>query len=290
MKRAGTAPGRAEWAARQEFGAAPLIRLMVWVVCHLGRPVSRLLLVPICGFYFLFAPKPRAASLAWLTRALGRPPGIADRWRHFWYFAACLLDRVLLLNGRADLFRITVHGEDAVVAIQHGGFLFGAHFGSFEAIRAAARRLPEIRTSLVMYRDNARKTNAVLDAINPALAIEIIALGEPGSMLAVRDRLDDGHFVGLLADRDPDSGRLLRLPFLGAPAGFPIGPFRMACLLRRPVMLMAGIYRGGNRYDIHFERLDCDEPEATMARYVAALERLCRDSPYNWFNFFDFWA
>ena len=28
----------------------------------------------------------------------------------------------------------------------------------------------------------------------------------------------------------------------------------------------------------------------TVERYVALLESLCRESPYNWFNFFDFWT
>ena len=27
-----------------------------------------------------------------------------------------------------------------------------------------------------------------------------------------------------------------------------------------------------------------------LARYVATLEALCREAPYNWFNFFDFWG
>jgi predicted LPLAT superfamily acyltransferase len=29
---------------------------------------------------------------------------------------------------------------------------------------------------------------------------------------------------------------------------------------------------------------------AALERYVATLEALCRAAPYNWFNFFDFWA
>ena len=67
-----------------------------------------------------------------------------------------------------------------------------------------------------MYEDNARKTNAVLNAINPALAIDIIGLGKPGSMLAVKDRLDEGHLVGILADRSLESERRMAFPFLGA--------------------------------------------------------------------------
>jgi predicted LPLAT superfamily acyltransferase len=27
-----------------------------------------------------------------------------------------------------------------------------------------------------------------------------------------------------------------------------------------------------------------------MRRYVERLEDYCREAPYNWFNFYDFWA
>ena len=50
-------------------------------------------------------------------------------------------------------------------------------------------------------------------------------------------------------------------------------------MLRRPVYFMAGIYLGGNRYRVHFERLDPpaaanreDTVAALLACYVAALE------------------
>ena len=90
------------------------------------------------------------------------------------------------------------------------------------------------------------------------------------------------------------------LPFLGVPARFADGPFRLAALLRRKVVFMAGLYRGGNRYDLRFSEL-ADFSTATsagerdaligaaLARYVATLEAMCREAPYNWFNFFDFW-
>jgi predicted LPLAT superfamily acyltransferase len=296
-RRPAVAP-QAEWATRRERGSVLLIRLMVWLTLRFGRSVSRVLLVPVCGYFFLCAPTARRASQAWLTRALGRPPSARDVWRHFWCFSACVLDRVLLLNDRMDLFDIHLHGEAELVNVraQHGGaFLFGAHLGSFEVVRAAGRALGDTRISLVMYEDNARKTNQVLDAINPALAIEIIALGRPGSMLAVQERLASGHIVGVLADRSLANERQLSIPFLGTPARFPVGPFRLAAILKRPVVFMVGVYRGGQRYDIHFEVLsdagDTDQAiEARMRQYVARLEHYCRSAPYNWFNFYEFWG
>jgi hypothetical protein len=85
---------------------------------------------------------------------------------------------------------------------------------------------------------------------------------------------------------------------LGLPARFPVGPFRLAALLKRPIVFMTGVYRGGRRYDIHFEVLA--DPamsggteqtiEAAMQQYVARLEYYCRLAPYNWFNFYEFWG
>ena len=179
---------------------------------------------------------------------------------------------------------------------QHGGcFLFGAHLGSFEVVRAAGRHMADVRTSLVMYEDNARKTNAVLNAINPALAVDIIGLGKPGSMLAVKDRLDEGHLVGILADRSLESERRMAIPVPGRfRRGFLSGRSAWRRCSDGPVVLMLGLYRGGRRYDIIFETIStmpADEPiEETMRRYVARLEHHCRSRPYNWFNFYDFWA
>jgi predicted LPLAT superfamily acyltransferase len=303
VSRRAAAPRREEWASRRERGAVSLIRFMVWITLRLGRPTARLLLIPVCAYFFLCSPRARLASRGWLVRALGRPATVGDVWRHFFCFAACVLDRVLLLNDRMDLFEIGVHGDDALAEVRarHGGaFLFGAHLGSFEVVRAAGRALGDTRVSLVMYEDNARKTNQVLNAINPALAVDIIGLGRPGSMLAVRERLERGHLVGVLADRGLDSERVINVRFFGQPARFPVGPFRLAVMLRRPIVFMAGLYRGGGRYDIHFESLTEPEEaggggteqaiEEMMRRYVARLEHYCRLAPYNWFNFHEFWG
>jgi predicted LPLAT superfamily acyltransferase len=303
VSRRASVSGREEWATRRERGSVLLIRLIVWITLRLGRSTARLLLLPACAYFFICAPKSREASRAWLARALGRAPTAADVWRHFWCFATCVLDRVLLLNDRTDLFRIAIHGEDVLHAVRArhgGGFLFGAHLGSFEVVRTMARALGDTRVSLMMYEDNARKTNQVLNAINPALSIDIVGLGRPGSMIAVRERLDKGHLVGVLADRSLDSERRLSLPFLGQPARFPVGPFRLAAILKRPIVFMAGLYDGGGRYNIHFELIAepddaAGQPsdhaiEDMMRRYVARLEHYCRSSPYNWFNFYEFWS
>jgi predicted LPLAT superfamily acyltransferase len=177
--------------------------------------------------------------------------------------------------------------------------LMGAHLGSFEVIRAQGRKGAQNRLAMVMHEDNARKINAMLAAINPEAAQNIISLGRVDSMLKVWEHLKEGYAIGILADRTTANEALCPVQVLGADTQLHAGPFRMAALLRRPVMFMTGLYLGGNRYAVHFEPLadfstvarggQDAAVQAAVSRYAALLDQYCRKAPYNWFNFFDFW-
>ncbi|WP_157270441.1 LpxL/LpxP family acyltransferase [Azohydromonas aeria] len=301
----GTAP--ATWARAPERSNMLALRLMCWIAMRCGRRVARAVLHPIALYFLLFAPTARRHSLRYLGRALGRPARWADAYRHLHSFAATILDRVYLLRGRLDLFNLRLRGVEVIdqaMASGGGAFLVGAHLGSFEVLRAAGSAQGSLRVAMVMYPDNARKINAALDAVAPDAKPEIIALGRMNSMLAVRDWLDSSGLAGMLGDRvlrdASQQGKELHLSFLGREAVFTDGPFRLAALLRRRVIFMAGLYLGGNRYEVRFEPLAdftqrCDGAErerrirSAVCSYVARLESLCREHPYNWFNFHDFW-
>ncbi len=290
------------WTQRKERSNAATLRLMVWISLTFGRSAGRVVLHGISLYFLVFAPQARRASQVYLQRVLGRAASWRECYRHVFSFASTIHDRVYLLNDRFDAFDIEVKGEQAVreaLQSQSGALLMGAHLGSFEVLRATGRGPAGLRVAMLMYPDNARKLNASLQAINPQALQDIIPLGRLTSMLEVRDRLDEGYMVGVLADRSLGGDARLVVDFLGHSANFPVGPWRMAAMLRRPVFLMAGLYLGGNRYQLHFEPLvDFSQVErgtrdaaieTAVHAYAASLARLCRLAPYNWFNFFDFW-
>jgi len=294
--------GEAAWAHTPERSNMLMLRVMTWISLCLGRRAGRVVLHLTASYFLLFAPASRRASSNYLKRALGRPPHWRDLYRHFFTFAATVHDRIYLVNRRFDLFDIEVHGEDILhnlLADGKGLFLMGAHLGSFEVIRALGRKHTDLRIAMVMQQDNAQKINAMLAAINPEAVQDIIGLGHIDSMLKVREHLDEGGVIGMLADRTPGNDTLYPVQILGTDANLPSGPFRMAALLRRPVVFMTGLYLGGNRYAIHFDPLadfSTVAPgqrdaalEVAITRYAALLDQYCRKAPYNWFNFFDFW-
>jgi predicted LPLAT superfamily acyltransferase len=297
-----------DWTATPERSNLLALRAIAWIAIHLGRQVARLVLHPIALYFLLFAPTPRRASRRYLGRALGRSAGWIDLYRHIHCFASVALDRIWFAAGRLDHFDMQITGHelmDCSVAEGHGVFLLGAHIGSFEALHAVGMSHPGLPVAMVMYPDNARMIHTVLQALAPHFKVSIIPIGQRGSALAIRDFLDRGGLTGLMGDRfvpsDAVHGGSLEQTFLGRPIQFTDGPVRLAMMLRRQVMFMVGLYRGGNRYELRFETLadfrdvptDPAERErllhATVAEYVRRLEALCIEAPYNWFNFYDYW-
>jgi predicted LPLAT superfamily acyltransferase len=305
-------PAAPEWLTTRERSNRLALQLMAWIATRCGRPVARLLLHPVALYFLLMAPRQRRHSARYLGRALGRPATWVDSYRHFHSFASVVLDRVYFARDQMQLFQLDVQGGpavDACLAEGRGAFLLGAHLGSFEAMHAIGATRPGMRVAMVMFPDNARLIQQVLQAIAPAFRLNIIPIGRRGSTLAIRDWLDGNGLAGFLGDRYlptevPRDGRRpdsVVLPFLGAPARFTDGPLRLAQLLRRRVLFMAGLYQGGPHYDLRFEVLadfsqPSDDPaereqalQRALGQYVQRLEALCREAPYNWFNFYDFW-
>jgi len=300
MKRQSDTP---EWRRTPERGSPLLLHTMAWLSLRCGRTWAHPLLHLIAVYYFLFAPRARRHMRAYLRRALGREPHAADRYRLILWFGTTIQDRLFLLAGRHELFEVSLHGEALmreVVSAGDGAFLFGAHIGSFEVLRTLGDRQPGLRVAMAMYEENARKLNAVMAAVKPSNPPEIIALGHVDAMLKIREYLDCGGLVGVLADRTLGEEASLPVNFLGATAQLPLGPMRAAALLQRRVLLMLGLFRGGRRYQVVFEPLAdftnigrADRAaaiEAAVLRYGRLLEQYCRSDPYNWFNFFDFWS
>jgi predicted LPLAT superfamily acyltransferase len=120
-------------------------------------------------------------------------------------------------------------------------------------------------------------------------------------MLRVKECLERGEVVGILADRIYGDEPSQWLPFLGRAAKFSLSPMRLAAITGAPVVLMFGLFRGGRRYEIIFEPLgeQCFEgvecsvppvPARALQYYVERLEHHARRAPYNWFNFYDYWG
>src|SRR5437773_118647 len=287
------------WTTLPERGTPASLRMIAWVAVHIGRSAARLLLYPVTLYFLITARAARRISYQYLKRVRGSSARFWHVFRHFHCFAATILDRVYLLRGEFERFRVTVHGKeilDRQIESSKGSVLLGSHLGSFEMLRALGVMQRSVPLKVLMDAEHNQNITHFFDALNPTLAGTVIAPDRPDTLIRVKESLDAGCFIGMLGDRVFGAEKTTRCQFLGTPATFPSGPIVLAAMMHCPSILFFGVYRGGNRYEIHFEHFAdeiilnrdhrADEIQSWMQRYVARLEHYARFAPYNWFNFY----
>lgn len=292
------------WLERPEGGTAWALKLILIVALRLGRAVSRTILVPVTCYFLLRRGPERRASRDYLARVLGRPPTWLEVARHFHTFAGVTLDRVYFLTRSPDYFDTRLVGIEQLhhaMDLGRGVLLIGAHVGSFDALRATSTLRPDVTVRVVLDAEHSPILSALLRQLNPKVAEGIINPRQDGTAVALEigTALSAGALVTMLGDRGRPGNATVSVDFLGSPAHFPTAPWQIAAALRVPVVLCAGLYRGGRRYDLHFELL-AEQLQVERSRrqqqirtlvqaYADRLAALLLAAPYNWFNFYGFW-
>jgi len=263
----------------------------------------RLLLYPIVGYFLLTAGAVRQSSVGYLRRVLGHEPGWRDQARHFFAFASCALDRVFLLGGGRQQLDVKEHRHGPILEIARGGgcILLVSHIGSFEALRINGTQDHRLSVRVLMDRAHNPMVTQMLEALNPELAANVIDASTRGPelVLTLKQALAAGHVIGIMGDRLREDEPATEVELLGGRVRLPMSPWILAGVLGVPVLLGFGLYRGGRRYDCHYEVFErrvqiprADRAAAVQAcaqRYADRLAHYARSAPYNWFNFYDFW-
>jgi len=291
------------WQGQRERSTPFMLALLIRLARVTGRAPVRLLLYPIVAYFMLTGGAARTASQSYLHRVLKRAPRFSDVARHFFCFAACALDRVFFLGeGRRPPVR--VHGPDRARELARSGrgcVLLVAHLGSFEALRINGTREHQVQVRILMDRQHNPMITQMMEALNPELASGVIdaAQGGPALVLELKQALAAGHVVGIMADRPRAGEQTTAVDFLGGQIELPVSPWILAGTLGVPVLLGFGLYRGGH-YDCHYEVFSehLELPRATRRSaldgyaqaYAQRLEHYTQIAPYNWFNFYDYWA
>lgn len=292
-----------QWHERSERGNALSLRALRFAALTLGRRAIRPLLYPLSLYFVLTSPTTRRISREYLARVLPHPPRFRDIWRHVFAFASISLDRVFLLTGKHPFKVEGRYGPGTLeIARTRGALLFLSHFGSFEVMRIGAVRKHDLKLRIVLDLNIGRRFMQALGELNPEIAAGIIDSSNAGPDLAlrVREALNENAVVGLMVDRRRAGERAITVNFLGEPAPFPASPWLLAAALKVPVMVVFGVWKGGDRYEAHVELL-AEKLQLPRATREAELQRLVQDyadrlaahvreAPYNWLNFYDFWA
>lgn len=297
----------AHWAGLAERGAAWGLRFTAATLRLLGRRASLAVIAPVVTYFHLTGSAQRRASRRFLGRVFNRPPTRVEGWRHAMDFAARALDTVAAWSGALPAGCVVPTDPDALaaaVADPRGAVLIVSHHGNAELSRALMAPELRHRLTVLVHTRHAENFNRILAELRPEAALRLVQVTEigPETAVALQERIERGEWVAIAGDRVPVSahGRTVSVPFLGRPAPFSQGPYLLAALLGCPVRLLFCWREGSSRWGMALEPF-ADRVElprghrreaiaALAAAYALRLEDRCRRHPFQWYNFFDFWA
>lgn len=301
---------RPHWPKLAERGFYFGLRFCAAAYRLLGRRGCLAVLAPVVLYFYLTGRAQRRASSDFLRRAFRargetREPGFRDGYRHFLSFAARSLDTFIGWVGGLPADALVHEKAEALREAEgspRGALFIVAHVGNVDVSRALLDAPTRARLNILVHTRHAENYNRLLREFNPAAAVNCFQVTELGPETAVllKERVERGDWVVIAGDRTPiGSDRTSLVPFLGEAAPFTQGPYILAHLLDCPVYTLFSLRRNG-RYHVSIERfaerivLPRQGRDAALAEYAAAfarrLESTAVQEPFQWYNFFDFWA
>lgn len=310
---------RAHWSQLEERRGLLGMQFLLAVYRIFGRRFFDVVLLAPLSVFWLVAKEQRQASEDYLTRLRTYADrnavpleGPLTTFRHFHAFAEAVLDKFAAWMGDINPKTDFVYEDDETRRLltqkkgESGKILFVSHIGCAEVTRAVAENDYEVHVNALVFERHAPRFKAVMEKIAPKSHVNLIAVDSVGAQTAqdLIERLARGEWVAIAADRTPvrpdgKTERTVTVPFLGKPAPFPIGPYVLASLLKRPVLTLFADRKGHTiriRARLFSERITLPRKEREAAltqyaeRFAHALQTRALAYPLNWFNFFDFWA
>jgi predicted LPLAT superfamily acyltransferase len=301
---------RTRWPVMHERGAYWGLRILAGIYRFLGRTACVAIMAPVILYFFVTGYEQREASRDYLLRLwrhglLTRRPGLWMSFRHFMTFGTSALDKLAAWTGDINLSQVRGVTSGLLRDVEEsrrGVFVITAHIGNPEAIRAIAVLGNGVRVNVLMHTEHAQLFNRLIKHFSPDAPVRAFAVTKVGidTAMILSQAIANGEWVVMVGDRVPVSerGRVVEVPFLGALAPFPQGPYILASLLKAPTYLMF-CTRSASGFDVHFTKFadNVELPRANRlgairsyaALYAKALEARVAQTPLQWFNFYSFW-
>ena len=292
-----------------------------------ARALSRLYLARRQDFARQAAAVPAAAGQAAAPGAAaasagpapGAPciPQAGSTLKHIVSFALLLTEKVAVWAGKFSFKQVSFAGEDvrelqAAVSRKQGCLIIISHAGNSELLRALVDAdktgLTQPLTVHVVYdMEISGGFVSLLHKVNSRATFNTIDANRitPQTIAFMQERLAAGDCIAIAGDRTgAHSNRFITLPFLGKSARFSYGTFLLAALLDVPTYFVFGMRKRDlslrsryvmsacrNAFSFGCPRREREERiKKTAAAFAQELERRCLTHPYQWYNFFDFWA
>lgn len=298
------------------------LKLVLILLKFIPGVVVRALIYPVSFFYWIFSSDARKAAVIYqkqLREFTGHNvPKRISSYRQIFSFALCIVEKLEGWLGKIKFSKIQYQNDDITSVLEllkqgKGAILITSHLGNMELLRSLSDynyQLVGREVPVYVFMDLEATSNFsdTLKSLNPKVSFNVVnsnAIG-PDTIVTLTEAVENGALVVIAGDRTSahSGGKNLKISFLGKDANFPYGSFLIPALMKCPVYFMFGVRSKisifNPKQNVYIEKchtdFNCPRSEREKhiiqccGEYVARLEKYCILYPYQWYNFFDFWA
>ncbi len=312
-----------QWFDKKEVARSMFPYLLTfWCLKHFPRFLVNFIAWCVSVFYFIFDRRARCEAIRYQKILKKCNPNLKIRpLRQLTSFAISLGEKIDCWTNSKNPIpfeNICFHDDDVHELIsqlneKRGAFIFISHLGNFEILRSLANAhkmgvQSEVALTVISDKEVSSNFSKTLRQIAPQFFENTVSIDEitPATMEKFMDTISRGGLVVCAGDRlsKNASGKIVAQDFLGKSAPFSYGAFLLALLLEVPVYFIFGFKKKNlffsRKFEMYVKKARTEISASRKKRegcirnlcaeYARTLEDFCKMYPYQWYNFFDFWA
>lgn len=311
-----------EWASKKEVIKTSFpIYLTLGMIKFSPKFFTNFIIKCTTLFYFLFNRRAKEECLRYQNQFIKyfsdskiKKPNV---FKQIEAFAITFLEKMECWVKKNPSVKIQFQEDDVYQLINalndgKGAFIICSHLGNSEILRNLAsnnqiylkRKIPQV---VLMDLSSTKNFTNTIEKINPEFTKNIIDINSInlGTIEVLQETINNGGIVISAGDRISKNinSKFIKADFLGKNARWSYGVFLIAMLLKAPTYFMFGLREkdlGYNRkYNFYITKSSVETNclrkdretniEKLCLEYVKELEEKCKNHPFQWYNFYDFW-
>lgn len=290
------------WKGKTRGGTFGYMFFIYMIRC-LGITAAYGFLVLVVLYFIPFAPKATGNTWSYARNRLkyGRLKSVALLLKNYYRLGQILIDKVAIGNGMTGKYHFKFENYQAFLDVLNGNtgvIMIGAHVGNWE-IGAPFFDEYGKKINIVMFDAEHERIKEILEKNASTRDYKIIPVNEDSltHVFRITEALDRREYVCFQGDRYLNKEKLLTTSFMGKEAKFPMGPFLLASKLKVPVVFYFAMREAQRTYRFHFfiaetvvRTKEKRAEQALLEQYTQTLEKIVRQYPEQWFNYYPFWT
>ena len=291
----------ADWKGKTRGGSFGYF-FFIKLIQYIGVRAAYVFLAFVVVYFIPFAPKATGSTWRYArkTLKLSRLKSVGLLFRNYYRLGQTLIDKIAIGSGMTNKYHFKFENYQEFLDVlnsQQGVIMLGGHIGNWE-IGAPFFGDYGKSINIVMYDAEYQKIKEMLEKNSTGHDYKVIPVNNDTltHVFQITEALNRHEYVCFQGDRYVNADKLLTTTCMGREADFPSGPFLLASRLKVPVVFYFAMREKSMTYHYRFtiaqpvaRTRDRKPEQAMLEQYVANFEKILKEYPEQWFNYYEFW-